>query len=108
MPSLTGQTVQPKPAKPERGTAAAKAHLERVKGLPCVICMAPPPSDAHHCFSGRYGSAKMSDFDTIPLCRLCHQDGPEAIHRNKSRWEERNGPDTGFLPLVKEMLERMT
>lgn len=93
-----------KPPKPVRGTVAAKAHLERVKGMPCVICGAAPPSDAHHVISGRFGSAKSSDFDTIPLCKAHHQHGPEAIHQNKSAWEARHGPDTDYLPRVKQML----
>ncbi len=93
-----------KAPKPERGTPAARKHLARVKALPCVICAAPGPSDAHHCISGRYGSRKVSDFQTIPLCKLCHQDGPEAIHRNKGAWEARNGLDHEFLAVVADML----
>lgn len=105
MTNLTGRgPIGQKPAKPERGTAAGKAHMARVKQLPCVVCAAPPPSDAHHCISGRYGSRKVSDLETIPLCKTCHQDGPEAIHQNKRQWEERHGPDHGYLDLVKSMI----
>ena len=93
-----------KEPKPERGTAAAKAHLARVKALPCVICGKPGPSDAHHCFHGRYGSRKASDFETIPLCKECHQDGPKSIHRDKAGWELRNGPDHEYLPVVADIL----
>lgn len=93
-----------KAPKPVRGTTAARAYLERVKMLPCVICDAPPPSDAHHVISGRFGSRKASDFDTIPLCRAHHQDGPEAIHQNKAAWEAAHGPDTDYLPVVARML----
>lgn len=93
-----------KQPKPVRGTAEAKRHLARVKQLPCVICAAPPPSDAHHCFSGRYGSRKASDFETIPLCKACHQHGPLAIHQDKAGWEMRNGFDYEYLPVVADML----
>lgn len=93
-----------KASKPIRGTVAAKAHLERIKSLPCVICGAAPPSDAHHVISGRFGSAKASDFDTIPLCKAHHQNGPEAIHQNKAAWEAAHGPDTDYLPVVARML----
>lgn len=79
-------------------------HMRRVKMLPCIVCQAPPPNDAHHCISGRYGSRKVSDFETVPLCRACHLDGPNAIHRNKRAWEERNGPDHSYLPLVDQWL----
>lgn len=93
-----------KPEKPVRGTADARRHMDRVKQLPCVICLAPPPSDAHHVISGRYGSRKASDFDTIPLCKAHHQDGPEAIHQNKRAWEQAHGPDYDFLMVVAQML----
>jgi len=93
-----------KQPKPVRGTAEAKRHLARVKQLPCVICAAPPPSDAHHCFSGRYGSRKAIDFETIPLCKNCHQHGPSAIHNDKAGWAERYGNDYDYLPTVADAL----
>lgn len=98
MPDLAGRgPLGLKPPKPERGTAAAKAHLAKVKSMPCVICRKPGPSDAHHVFHGRYGSRKVSDFETIPLCKFHHQDGPDAIHNDKAGWLERYGPDYGYL-----------
>ena len=93
-----------KPPKPERGTSAGRAHMAKVKQFPCVICGKPGPSDAHHCFCDRFGSRKASDFDTIALCKTCHQVGPMAIHNDKAGWVERNGPDYGFLPWVDKML----
>ena len=93
-----------KAGKVKNGTAAGLEHMRRVKQLPCVICQAPPPSDAHHCISGRYGSRKASDFKTVSLCKIHHQDGPEAIHQDKRGWEERHGPDTDYLPLVARWL----
>lgn len=96
--------IGPKAQRPERGTAQARSHLERVKRLPCVICGRPGPSDAHHCICGRYGSRKVSDFAVIPLCKQCHQDGPLAIHNGKASWAERNGPDYEYLPVVADML----
>ena len=84
---------------------AARAHMLAVKGLPCVICHAPPPNDAHHCFHGRYGARKVSDFEVISLCRSCHLEGPDAIHKNKAAWAARHGPDYAFLPLVQELLD---
>ena len=84
----------------------ALEHMKKVKMLHCVICAAPPPSDAHHCLSGRYGTRKASDFEVISLCRACHLDGPNAIHRNKRAWEERNGPDHSYLPLIAEWLKK--
>ena len=83
---------------------AALEYMGRVKMLPCVICSAPPPSDAHHVFCGRFGSSKTSDFDVIPLCKAHHQDGPEAIHESKLRWVAKHGPDYLYIKRVKEML----
>lgn len=82
----------------------AMEHMRRVKMLPCVICGAPPPSDAHHCICDRFGTRKASDFEVIPLCKKHHQDGPEAIHNGKASWVAKHGPDYGFLPLVRAML----
>jgi len=83
---------------------AGMEHMGKVKQLPCVICLSPPPNDAHHCFHGRYGTRKASDFDVIPLCKLCHQDGPDAIHNAKRTWAEKNGFDYEYLPTVRDML----
>ena len=39
--------------------------MERVKSLPCSVCDAPPPCDAHHIHQGHH-------FTTVALCRDCH------------------------------------
>lgn len=85
-------------ASPERQEGLA--HMGRVKGLHCVICHRPPPSEAHHCRSG--GMAR-DDFKTIPLCTACHR-GPEGYHTRKKVWEAINGPDHEYLPVVADML----
>ena len=103
--NLTRQPIHQKGQKAVRGTTAARLWLERVKGLPCVICKAPGPSDAHHVYHDRYGRNKASDFDTIPLCKHCHQDGPESVHKAKATWRAKHGPDWGYLPLVRAMLD---
>lgn len=93
-----------KQAKTKNGTSAGLKYMRQVKQLPCVICNAPPPSDAHHVFHDRFGQGKASDFATIPLCKAHHQIGPDAIHVNKRQWRERYGPDYGYLQQVKDML----
>ena len=105
MVDLTGKgPLGQKKLKAERGTANARAHLARVKQLPCVICCSPGPSDAHHVFCGRFGSTKASDFEVIPLCKAHHQDGPDAIHNGKASWVEKYGEDHKYLPLVEQWL----
>lgn len=92
-----------KAPKIQNGTAKGRAHMALVKQLPCCVCGAPPPSDAHHVISGRYGSRKASDFETLPLCKNHHQ-GPEGIHTAKATWEGIYGPDYEMLPVVADML----
>ena len=86
----------PKSRKPP-ASEADKAHLMAVKGLPCCICGAPPPSQAHHCISGRWGSHKPDHRQTIPLCIEHHQNGPKAIHNGKKPWEKKHGKDTDYI-----------
>lgn len=83
----------------------AMAYMAAVKQLPCCICGAHGPSDAHHVIHGRYGSRKSSDFDVIPLCRSCHLDGPHAIHRGKETWEKLHGPDYSYIEAAREAVK---
>lgn len=80
---------------------AAMEYMHAVKGLPCVICGHPTPSDAHHIISERFGSRKSSDWDVIPLCKSHHQDGPEAIHNGKASWQAKHGLDTSYVERVR-------
>jgi len=93
----------PKPPAAEK--RAGKEHMKKVKMCRCVICGSYPPNDAHHCFCDRYSGKRTSDWQVIPLCKTCHQDGPLAIHNDKKGWVKRNGPDWEFIPLVFDMLE---
>ena len=83
---------------------AALSHMKRVKALPCAVCGASPPSDAHHVIHERYGSRKASDLQVIPLCKAHHQEGPLAIHNGKERWRAEYGADWSYLPWVEKML----
>lgn len=58
---------------------AESAHLQAVKGLACVICNAPPPSDAHHIKQGNH-------FTCVALCKDCHQGSFNGIHGQKRMW----------------------
>lgn len=74
----------------------ALRYMQAVKQLPCCVCGSAPPNDAHHCISDRYGTRKASDFETVPLCKECHQ-GPHGVHAEKRSWRERHGPDHGYI-----------
>lgn len=71
-------------------------HMGRVKGLPCCVCDAPPPSSAHHVTGDKM---PRNDMRTIPLCYDCHQ-GPNGYHAAKRSWVEKNGHDYNFLPAI--------
>ena len=83
---------------------AGLAYMMAVKALPCAICGAPPPSDAHHCIHDRHGTSKASDFDTIPLCKAHHQIGPDAIHNGKETWREKYGADHSYITATKRAI----
>jgi hypothetical protein len=74
---------------------AALDYMGAVKRLHCVVCGASP-CEAHHWYHDRYSSRKTSDFEVIPLCVWCHQDGPQSVHKDKAGWKERHGPDHSY------------
>ena len=55
-----------------------REHLFEVKSLPCGVCGASGPSDAHHIEQGLH-------YLCIPLCKDCHT-GYNGIHGTKSLW----------------------
>jgi hypothetical protein len=57
-----------------------RAYIERVKGLPCSVCNASGPSDAHHI-------RQDNPFTCIALCKSCHQDPHNGIHGRKAIWD---------------------
>lgn len=60
-------------------TRAEREHLLAVKGLPCSVCHAEPPSAAHHIKQGQH-------FTTIALCADCHQDPSLGWHGSRVAW----------------------
>lgn len=54
-------------------------HLASVKFLPCSVCGAPGPSDAHHTKQGNH-------YTTVALCKDCHQGSFNGIHGQKRMW----------------------
>ena len=58
---------------------AERAHIARVKAMPCGVCDATGPSAAHHIEQG-------SQYTVIPLCTDCHQGAHNGIHGQKRIW----------------------
>ena len=61
-----------------------KAHLQRIKEMPCGCCGKAGPSSAHHVLGDDH--RRVSHFLTIPLCYDCHQDPFLGIHGQKRTW----------------------
>lgn len=60
-------------------TAREHDHIGRVKQLPCSVCDAPGPSDAHHITQGQH-------WTVIPCCVDCHTGSHNGIHGRKAMW----------------------
>jgi hypothetical protein len=63
-----------------RPTAREREHITTIKQMPCGVCGAPGPSDAHEPRQGEW-------FTAIPLCRSCHMDGHNGWHGERRIWK---------------------
>ena len=63
-------------------SAAEREHIQRVKELPCSVCDAGGPSDAHHIRQG-------SHWTVVALCKDCHQGAVLGWHGQKRAWAVR-------------------
>lgn len=57
-----------------------RVHIGRIKAMPCGVCDAPPPSDAHHI-------RQHHQYLCIPLCKDCHQGAYNGIHGQARIWK---------------------
>jgi len=60
-------------------TAKQRAHIGRVKELPCSVCDEPGPSDAHHV-------KQHQQYTVVALCKSCHQGPILGWHGQKRMW----------------------
>lgn len=75
-------------------------HLARVRALPCVVCGAEPPNEAHHLRGIEVGTGKKAGDDrTIPLCLDHHRTGGMGIafHAGPRVWEAAFGTQKELL-----------
>jgi hypothetical protein len=56
-----------------------RRHLAKVKELPCSVCDAIGPSDAHHL-------EQHQQYTCVALCKSCHQDSRLGWHGEKAMW----------------------
>lgn len=63
-------------SKNKRTTTAERIHLAAIKQLPCSICGAPGPVEAHHI-------KQSSAWTCVAVCSACHR-GTSGIHGDKT------------------------
>jgi hypothetical protein len=80
-----------------RLTQRERRHLAAVKEMPCGVCGASGPSDAHHIEQGQ-------QFLCIPLCYDCHR-GTNGIHGTKALWRVRKLDE---LKVLNDTIETLT
>lgn len=89
-------------------------YLALVRQLPCCVCGAPGPSEAHHlkCTGERGAGKKSSDRWCVPLCHEHHINGVERVgSRREIGWFKDHGIDAltlaDALYFNKHSLEKM-
>lgn len=65
-----------------RMTTDEREHVTAVKSLPCTVCDAPGPSEAHEPVQGLW-------FCSIALCADCHRGSENGWHGRKTMWRIR-------------------
>lgn len=60
-------------------TKAEREHVQRIKDMPCGVCDASGPSEAHELKQGQW-------FTSIPLCADCHRGSFNGIHGQARIW----------------------
>lgn len=78
-------------------TAKEREHLHRVKELPCSVCDAPGPSDAHHIEQGL-------QYTAVALCKDCHQGPLMGWHGQKRMWKIKKMDELDALNVTVERL----
>jgi hypothetical protein len=79
-------------------TALDREHLARVKELPCSVCDAAAPSEAHHIEQGLH-------YTCVALCVECHR-GYNGLHGTKALWRIRKMSEIDALNVtIKRMFD---
>ena len=89
--------MRTKNAKPI--SKAESAWLAEVKSLPCAVCDAPGPSEAHHTEQGNH-------YTTIALCIDCHRGSINGWHGQKRMWNVMKLNENDALNITVAQLHR--
>ena len=74
-------------------TRAERAHIEAIKQLPCSVCNAPGPSDAHHI-------KQDNPWLCVALCQDCHTSNHNGIHGRMAMWKIHKLDELGALAIT--------
>ena len=74
-----------------------REHLRRVKELPCSLCDAPGPSEAHHVQQGQ-------QYTAIALCVDCHRGSVMGLHGQRRMWAIKKMDELAALNITIERL----
>jgi hypothetical protein len=74
-----------------------RAHMARVKALPCSVCDAPGPSEAHHIEQGL-------QYTCVAICPECHRGPVMGLHGQKRAWAIRKMDELDALNVTIERL----
>lgn len=61
-------------------TKKEREHLGVIKAMPCSVCGAEGPSEAHHV-------EQHKQYTCIPLCESCHRSSFNGIHGQARIWK---------------------
>lgn len=81
----------------DRPSAAEARHVERVKHLPCSVCDAPGPSEAHEIKQGSW-------WLSVALCADCHRGQVLGLHGQRRAWSVRKMDELDALAVTIERL----
>lgn len=80
-----------------RLTTKERAHLAKVKALPCSLCDAPAPSEAHHIKQGQ-------QYTAVALCASCHRGDGLGLHGMRRMWAIKKMDELAALNVTIERL----
>ena len=79
--------------------ASARSHYARIKAMPCGVCGAPAPSEAHHIVQGQH-------WTIVPLCHDCHRGSFNGWHGQRRIWKVRKWDEITVLNnTIKELMK---
>ena len=81
-----------------RPTEREREHMARVKELPCSVCDAPGPSEAHHI------DQKLA-YCTVALCPDCHRGPLNGLHGGKAMWRIKKMGELDALNITLKRLQ---